>query len=37
MTKQITEYLEHLRLFLDAEHSREEYRQELERLHVRIG
>lgn len=37
MTKQITEYLEHLRLFLDAEHSREEYSQELERLHVRIG
>lgn len=37
MTKQITEYLEHLRLFLDGEHTREEYRRELERLHVRIG
>ena len=29
MTKQIREYLEHLRLFLDGEHTREEYRQEL--------
>lgn len=37
MTKQIREYLEHLRLFLDGEHSREEYAQELERLKVRIG
>ena len=37
MTKQIREYLEHLRLFLDGEHSREEYVQEMKRLHVRIG
>ena len=37
MTKQIREYLEHLRLFLDGEHSREEYMQEMKRLHVRIG
>ena len=37
MTKQIREYLEHLRLFLDGEHSREEYAPELERLKVRIG
>lgn len=36
MTKQIKEYLEHLRLFLDGEHTREEYAQELARLHVRI-
>ena len=34
MTKQIREYLEHLRLFLDGEHSREEYMQEMKRLHV---
>lgn len=37
MTKQIKDYLEHLRLFLDGEHSREEYAEELSRLHVRIG
>lgn len=37
MTKQIKEYLEHLRLFLDGEHTREEYAQELARLRVRIG
>lgn len=37
MTKQIKDYLEHLRLFLDGEHTREEYAQELSRLHVRIG
>ena len=37
MTKQIREYHEHLRLFLDGEHSRDEYAQELERLKVRIG
>ena len=37
MTKQIREYLEYLRLFLDGEHSREEYVQEMKRLHVRIG
>lgn len=37
MTKQIKEYLEHLRLFLDGEHTREEYARELARLHVRIG
>lgn len=37
MTKQIKDYLEHLRLFLDGEHTREEYAQELVRLHVRIG
>lgn len=37
MTKQIKEYLEHLRLFLDGEHSQEEYAAELSRLHVRIG
>lgn len=37
MTKQIREYLEHLRLFLDGEHTREEYAAELERLKVRIG
>ena len=37
MTKQIKEYLEHLRLFLDVEHSQEEYAAELSRLHVRIG
>lgn len=29
MTKQIREYLEHLRLFLDGEHSREEYVQKM--------
>lgn len=37
MTKQIKDYLEHLRLFLDGEHTREDYAQELARLHVRIG
>lgn len=37
MTKQVKEYLEHLRLFLEAEHSTEEYALELERLRVRIG
>ena len=37
MTKQIKDYLEHLRLFLDGEHTREEYAEELSRLHVRIG
>ena len=37
MTKQIKEYLEHLRLFLDGEHSPEEYAAELSRLYVRIG
>lgn len=37
MTKQIKDYLEHLSLFLGAEHTREEYAQELSRLHVRIG
>ena len=37
MTKQIKEYLEHLRLFLEGEHSREEYAEELSRLRVRIG
>ncbi len=37
MTKQIREYLEHLRLFLDGEHTRQEYELELERLRVRIG
>ena len=37
MTKQIREYLEHLRLFLDGEHSREEYVQEMKRRQVRIG
>ncbi len=37
MTKQIKDYLEYLRLFLDGEHTREEYAQELARLHVRIG
>lgn len=37
MTKQIKEYLEHLRLFLEAEHTQEEYDRELSRLHVRIG
>ncbi len=36
MTKQIREYLEHLRLFLDGEHTQEEYAQELSRLRVRI-
>jgi len=37
MTKQIREYLEQLQLFLDGEHSRDEYVQEMKRLHVRIG
>lgn len=37
MTKQIREYLEHLRLFLEGEHSCEEYTAEAERLRVRIG
>lgn len=37
MTKQIKDYLEHLRLFLDEEHTAEEYSRELERLRVRIG
>lgn len=37
MTKQIREYLEHLRVFLDEEHTREEYAQELSRLRVHIG
>lgn len=37
MTKQIREYLEHLRLFLEGEHSCEEYTAEVERLRVRIG
>ncbi|MCI5667269.1 MAG: hypothetical protein MR291_00665 [Oscillospiraceae bacterium] len=37
MTKQIKEYLEHLRLFLEGEHSCEEYTAEVERLRVRIG
>lgn len=37
MTKQIKDYLEHLRLFMEQEHSREEYAAELARLHVRIG
>lgn len=37
MTKQIREYLEQPPLFLDGEHSREEYVQEMKRLHVRIG
>lgn len=37
MTKQIKDYLEHLSLFLDGEHTREEYALELSRLHVRIG
>ncbi|MGN1338785.1 MAG: hypothetical protein ACI4WS_00695 [Oscillospiraceae bacterium] len=37
MTKQIKDYLEHLRLFMEQEHSREEYAAELSRLHVRIG
>lgn len=37
MTKQIREYLEHLRQFLDAEHTQEEYATELSRLQVRIG
>ena len=37
MTKQIKEYMEHLRLFLEADHSREEYAAELKRLHIRIG
>lgn len=37
MTKQIREYLEHLRQFLDTEHTQEEYATELSRLLVRIG
>lgn len=37
MTKQIREYLEHLRLFLDGEHTPEEYARERDRLRVRIG
>ena len=37
MTKQIREYLAHLQEFLEAEHTRQEYAQELERLRVRIG
>lgn len=37
MTKQIREYLEQLRIFLDGEHSTEEYSNELSRLRVRIG
>ena len=37
MTKQVKEYMEHLRLFLEGEHSREEYAAEMKRLHVRIG
>ncbi len=37
MTKQVKEYLDHLRLFFETEHSREEYAAELSRLHIRIG
>lgn len=37
MTKQIRDYLEHLRLFLDSGHTAAEYSAELSRLYIRIG